>query len=242
MSLQQWAGVPDWDPRATLAVLFTDIIDSTTLARTEGDGEMFDMLARHFEAARNERMMHDAYEIKIIGDAYMVAFRTVDSALRFALNFRADTGDARIAIRIGIHVGPVRIKDDDIYGLMVNYAARLAHVRVPGEEGIFLSNSAKENIEAEYGSNQKLLRFVSVSGANLKGFPPGERVWDVITPSIREARRDRIRAKAEQNQSATSSSTANSLTAPLTRKERRRLNPARWESVVYGRPNDTNKK
>ena len=143
MSLQQWAGVEDWNPRTTLAVLFTDIIDSTTLARTVGDKTMFEMLVNHFNVAREEIVEYDAFEIKIIGDAYMAAFRTADAALQFALHFRAYTGDPRIAIRVGIHVGPVRIKEDDIYGLMVNYAARLSHVQVPGEEGIFISDSAK---------------------------------------------------------------------------------------------------
>ena len=65
-----------------------------------------DSTREHFEAARIKLMLYDAVEIKIIGDAYMAVFRTADDALQFALNFRADTGDPQIAIRVGIHVGP----------------------------------------------------------------------------------------------------------------------------------------
>jgi class 3 adenylate cyclase len=213
MSLQQWAGVEDWNPRTTLAVLFTDIIDSTALARTVGDKAMFEMLVKHFEVAREEIIEYDAREIKIIGDAYMAVFRTADAARQFALNFRADTGDPRISIRAGIDVGQVRIKENDIYGLMVNYAARLSHVRVMGEEGVFLSDSAKQHIEAEYGSTQKAFRFFAVSGASLKGFPTGERIWQVITPEIREAQKKRMRAKADQNRSANATPATN--TAPV---------------------------
>jgi len=209
MSLQQWAGVEDWNPRTTLAVLFTDIIDSTTLARTVGDKTMFEMLVNHFNVAREEIVEYDAFEIKIIGDAYMAAFRTADAALQFALQFRAYTGDPRIAIRVGIHVGPVRIKEDDIYGLMVNYAARLSHVQVPGEEGIFISDSAKANIEAEYGSTQKDFRFRQLGSANLKGFPPGERVWDVVTPEIVKVRTKRNQARADQNKKSNPTTTTN---------------------------------
>jgi hypothetical protein len=109
---------------------------------------------------------------------------------------------------VGIHFGPVRIKDDDIYGLMVNYAARLSHVHVPGEEGIFLSDSAKANIEAEYGNTQTNFGFRQLANATLKGFSSNESVWDVITPEIREARMKRMRAKAQQNQSTAPSPTA----------------------------------
>jgi class 3 adenylate cyclase len=216
MSLQQWAGVEDWNPRTTLVVLFTDIIDSTALARTVGDKTMFEMLDKHFEVARIKLMLYDAVEIKIIGDAYMAVFRTADDALQFALDFRADTGDPRIAIRVGIHVGPVRIKEDDIYGLMVNYAARLSHAQVSGEEGIFISDSAKANIEAEYGSTQKDFRFRQLASANLKGFPPGERVWDVFTPEIVKARIKRNQAKTDPKRSANASPVTNSAPAPTT--------------------------
>jgi class 3 adenylate cyclase len=193
VSLQHWAGVEEWSPRTTLAVLFTDIIDSTKLARTLGDRAMFEMLNKHFEDARIKLMLYDAIEVKTLGDGYMAAFRTADDALQFALNFRAGTGDDRIATRVGVHVGPVRVSENDIDGLVVNYAARLSHVKVPGEEGVFLSNSAKENIEAEHGSTQKDFRFFAVSGANLKGFSTGERVWQVITTEIRNAQKKRIR-------------------------------------------------
>lgn len=197
MSLHEWAGSNECDPRATLAVVFTDIIDSTSLARSVGDKEMFDMLVTHFNSARSFQLSHGGYEIKLIGDAYMVAFRTADAALQFALDFLRDTGDPRIGIRVGIQVGQVRIKDDDIYGLMVNLAARLSHVKVRGEEGVFLSGSAKRDIEAEYGSNQKDMRFLPVERTTLQGFDVREEVWQVITPEIRLARNARMKAKQE---------------------------------------------
>src|ERR1700730_1897616 len=125
MNLQEWAGVDDYDPQANLAIVFTDIIGSTTLARNVGNKEMFEMLVRHFESARFCCNTYGGCEIKLIGDAYMVVFQTADAALQFALMFRENAGDSRIAIRVGIHVGQVRIKDNDIYGLQVNLAERL---------------------------------------------------------------------------------------------------------------------
>jgi len=200
VSLQQWANVSEYDPRATLAIVFTDIIDSTKLARTVGDKNMFDMLVNHFDAARSLCTLHDGFEIKLIGDAYMVVFKSADPALQFALAFRQQTGDPRIDIRVGIHVGQVRIRDDDIYGLQVNLAERLSHMQVPGETGVFVSSSAKRVIESEYGTDHKGLRFLSMSAAKLKGFEVSERegVWQVVTPEIRAARTKRLAEKTRQ--------------------------------------------
>jgi hypothetical protein len=50
----------------------------------------------------------------------MVVFRTAVEALDFAVAFYSDTGDEQIKIRAGIHVGPARIIEDDLFGIMVN--------------------------------------------------------------------------------------------------------------------------
>jgi class 3 adenylate cyclase len=197
-SLHEWAGVTGNGARATLAIVFTDIIDSTDLARELGDATMYEMLVKHFEYARNACDTYNGYEVKLIGDAYMAAFRNADDALQFGKLFWAVTGDSRIAIRVGIHVGQVRIKDNDIYGLQVNLAARLSHVEVRGETGIFVSTSAKRDIESEYGSGQKDVRFGGPLPVRLKGFDGREGVWQVITEEIMRARRKRQIAKREE--------------------------------------------
>jgi len=198
-ALQRWAGV-DADEPVMLAVVFTDIVDSTTLARTVGDRAMFDMLVRHFDSARRHREVCHGYEIKLIGDAYMVAFRSASAALKFALLFRQDTGDSRIVIRAGIHVGQVRIKDNDIYGLMVNYASRLQHVL--SNEGVFVSDFVKREVESERGSEQTDVEFLRVGAKLFRSFRADEVIWRIETPEIHEARLRRIdaelRARAKQ--------------------------------------------
>jgi len=196
--LQQWAGVHGDHPRVSLAVVFTDIIDSTDLAVSVGDAVMFDLLVKHFDSAREIAHELGGFEIKLIGDAFMVAFRTVDAALNFARRFMANTGDPRITIRVGIDRGEVRIKDDDIYGLMVNYASRLSGVPVRGKDGIFVSTSVKRGIESEYGADQKDIRFELVSAATLKGFSEKEEVWQVLTPEVGAARTARMKAYTEK--------------------------------------------
>jgi class 3 adenylate cyclase len=195
--LHQWAGVDGDGEPVTRTVVFTDIIDSTILAGSVGDREMFDMLIHHFSQARSLSSVYNGREIKLIGDSYMAAFRTPALALQFALAFRQNTGDPRIGIRVGIHVGSVRIWEGDIYGLMVNYASRLCHIKVSGDEGIFLSLAAKKDIQSEYGKTPQDFMLSRLLPTQLQGFGR-EEVWQVITREMRVARAAKIAKQGKE--------------------------------------------
>jgi len=135
----------------TLALVFTDIVGSTDLAVKNGDKKWIEILMQHFRQARQLKEACNGCEIKPIGDAYMVAFRTAADAFQFAWQFYNDTGHPQIQIRVAINVGQVRIVENDIYGLMVNYTSRVQHL-LPGL-GIMLSDVAKNDIVAELGKD-----------------------------------------------------------------------------------------
>jgi class 3 adenylate cyclase len=120
-TLEQWAG-GSYSP---IALLLTDIIGSTNFIKTHGNFAWLEPLRRHFGRAREIRDRFEGREIKLIGDAYMVAFKTADKALQFARELIVNTGDSEIFIRAAIHVGDVWIFENDIYGVMVNFTARL---------------------------------------------------------------------------------------------------------------------
>ena|SRR5215472_4021579 len=69
--LVQWAG----NPRATLAIIFTDILDSTATARTLGDEAMRRVLESH--SARSHQLIadHAGRWIKSLGDGDLAVFR-----------------------------------------------------------------------------------------------------------------------------------------------------------------------
>lgn len=192
VDLKSWAGIENDGDGVTLAVAFTDIMDSTKLANTVGNQAMFAFLRKHFERARVHCSSHRGFEIKLIGDGYMAAFRTAADALQFALAFRQDTGDPQISIRVGIDQGKVRIWENDIYGLMVNFAARLLHSNLKDEEGIYISNAAQREILSEYGKSPEGFRVVPLGRSRpMKGFNSSEPVYQVVTPDLRRARQAR---------------------------------------------------
>jgi adenylate cyclase len=187
-TLEQWLGVSK--RKVTLAIVFTDIVGSTKLGLELGDDKWIDVLIKHFEQARDLIKAFDCYEIKIIGDSFMVVFRTADEALKFALAFQENTGDSRIRIRVGIHVGAVRIIENDIYGSAVNFTARV--VGWPREEWIALSNYAKTEIESAWGTEAPV-EFVKLT-PKIKNYPKREPLWGVVRktpPTTKEAEPER---------------------------------------------------
>lgn len=159
------------------ALVFTDIVDSTTLANELRDEKWIELLKKHFDQARLLMAKHSHHEIKIIGDSFMVVFHSASDALDFALDLYEDTGDYRIKIRAGIHVGSAAIVDDDMFGIMVNYTKRIESTENPS--GIKVSDFAKTEIDnkGRHGG----LRFRSVS-VKFKGFSAPQLTWWVIDP------------------------------------------------------------
>lgn len=163
-TLEQWAGPARADQArklTQLTVLFTDIIGSTAICNDLGDKRWIEMLINHFASARRLLQRFDCYEIKIIGDSFMVAFKNAVDALQFASAFLHDTGDEQIKIRAGIHAGAARIIGNDLYGGMVNYASRVMSWH--REEGIALSDNAKDQVENEEGAAEARKLFIRVS-------------------------------------------------------------------------------
>ncbi len=171
---QVWAGAA----KTTLAVVFTDIVGSTALGNEIGDEAMAEMREGHFRQGRGLIHKHRGYEIKTIGDAFMVAFHTAGQALDFALDLSADTGHERVKIRAGIHVGAVRIEEEDAFGAVVTYAARVVSW-ARGPE-IWLSGRVKQDIDQEQAKAHQYLRWMEHPDCELRGFPGKHALWSIM--------------------------------------------------------------
>jgi len=172
-SFREWAG----SDRMTLAIVFTDIVDSTLLAHELGNEGMAQVRLAHFKRARKLIDRLNGYEIKTVGDEFMVAFHTSIDALDFALELHGETGDPRVRIRVGINVGPVSVEKQDAHGTTVNYAARVMSMAEAG--GVWLSNEAKNHVDQEKATRHGSLHWQKHPDCVLKGFPGQHQLWSV---------------------------------------------------------------
>src|SRR5688572_15733249 len=103
-------------PSGTVTFLFTDIEGSTKLAQ-EHPKEMPELLARHNEILNESIETHHGFVFRIVGDSFSAAFNTASDALSAALDAQRKLQNeswspAPIKVRMGIHTGTAKLKDN----------------------------------------------------------------------------------------------------------------------------------
>ncbi|OXM42847.1 adenylate/guanylate cyclase domain-containing protein [Amycolatopsis alba] len=127
--------LPDEDLEARTEVVgFVDMVGYTRLTRQVGEDELTDILDR-FESVASEVVAdHHGRIVKMIGDEVLfVADSAVDGAeIALALSERADADETLPAVRAGLASGRILSRFGDVYGSVVNLAARLTSTARPG--------------------------------------------------------------------------------------------------------------
>jgi class 3 adenylate cyclase len=163
------------DPdRMLTTLLFTDIVDSTTIAAAKGDRRWRDALDQHHGIVRTQLERYAGREISTTGDGFFGAFDRPAAAVRCALAAVEAMPSAGLEIRAGIHTGEVEVRGSDLGGLAVHIAARIAAQARGGE--VLVSSTVKDLLA---GSG---LTFEDRLEHELKGVPGTWRLF-AATPA-----------------------------------------------------------
>jgi class 3 adenylate cyclase len=120
--------------RSLLTVLFTDIVNATVRAARMGDARWRDLLAAHDQAVRAEIARFGGREVKTIGDAFLVTFEGPPSTgVRCARAIAEAVRELGLEVRAGMHTGECEIIGDDVGGMAIHIAARVAGLAAPSE-------------------------------------------------------------------------------------------------------------
>jgi class 3 adenylate cyclase len=128
--------------RMLATLLFTDIVNSTTLAAELGDGRWRDVLDQHHALVRREIERFGGREVSTTGDGFFASFDRPVAAVRCALAATEAVPPLGVRIRAGIHIGEVEVRGSDLGGLAVHIAARIA--AAAGESEVLVSSTVKE--------------------------------------------------------------------------------------------------
>jgi class 3 adenylate cyclase/pimeloyl-ACP methyl ester carboxylesterase len=151
-------------PERTLeAVLFTDLVESTRRAADLGDAQWKLLLDRHDNASRAAVTRCGGRLVKSTGDGVLALFPSAGAAVRAADRLREHLAVDGLEIRVGVHVGDVDHRGDDVSGLAVHVAARVMAAAGAGE--LLVSPSVVAAVAGEAG------HFESAGRYDLKGVP-----------------------------------------------------------------------
>jgi len=115
------------------AVLFTDIVGSTTIAAEMGNTRWGELVSRHHRLIRREIRRFGGREQDTAGDGFFVAFERPVDAIRCAVAAANAVRELGIEIRAGVSFGQLEMVEGKAAGLIVNTAARVMSVAGPGE-------------------------------------------------------------------------------------------------------------
>ena len=166
-------------PDGTVAILFSDIEDSTVLTEKLGDEEWLRVLREHNAIFREQISRHEGYEVKSQGDGFMLAFPDPCEALECAIEVQRafaererDGSGESLRVRIGLHTGEVISEEGDYFGKNVILAARIAAQAVGGE--ILVSEELRAAASSGNGNG---LRFDEGRELELKGLAGSHLVF-----------------------------------------------------------------
>ncbi len=164
-----------------LTVLFTDVVGSTSFFERFGDTAGLAMVHRHAELAASIVQQHDGSVIKTIGDSVMAEFPGPGSAVHAAVEIEQQLLELnltlpqhkRVELRIGIHTGVGFRKGNDVFGDVVNVAARITKRTAAAQ--ILISRAVREAISEESDLSCQWLSKLTIDGRTEK-----EDIFEVI--------------------------------------------------------------
>ncbi len=110
--------------RIIAALMFTDLVASTERASLLGDSQWKSVLDRHDRSVRAAVGSCGGTVVKTTGDGVLALLPSAGAAMRAAERIRDTLAADGLAVRIGIHVGDIDRRGDDISGVGVHIAAR----------------------------------------------------------------------------------------------------------------------
>jgi class 3 adenylate cyclase len=122
----------DFD-RVLITVLITDIVDSTRRVAEIGDRAWRILLDRHNDATRYQIKRFGGSEFGNRGDGFLGIFDSPARAVRCAAAIADTIKPLGISVRCGVHVGEVHLGHEEISGITIHIATRIAAEARPGE-------------------------------------------------------------------------------------------------------------
>ncbi len=156
------------------AILFADIVGYSAMMQEDEQGAVEKV--NHFREVLE--IISSELNGKIIqyyGDGCLLLFNSSTDAAEFAKLLQSDLNeDPQVPVRIGIHMGDVLLHHGNVFGDVVNIAARIQALAPPG--GIYISEMVYRNIVNKQG-----LDCLFIKEEALKNIKEPLKIYELLT-------------------------------------------------------------
>lgn len=164
--------------------MLTDMVGFSTLTQRD-ERQALRMLREQDRLVLPIIRKYQGRKVKSLGDGYLVEFGSALGAVKCAIQVQDSVhthnireGEDGFELRIGIHLGDVVHRDQDVFGDAVNIASRIQPLADPG--GICVSRQVYDQV-----ANKLDVRFVSSGIPELKNITTPIEVYKIEVPSAR---------------------------------------------------------
>ena len=171
--------------RKLTAILAADVAGYSRLMGADEEGTLRTLTA-HRAVIDGLIAEHHGRVVGAAGDSVLADFASAVDAVKCAVEIQqalgeknAEVADARkMEFRIGVNLGDVIVKGDDIFGDGVNVAARLEGIADPG--GICISRSTRDQVR-----DKLPFTLEDMGEHNVKNIARPVRVFRVLLPAVK---------------------------------------------------------
>lgn len=167
--------------------MFADMTDSTKLYESLGNTMAIEVVSQCINTLIEVVANHRGRVIKTIGDEVMCTFPVVTQAAMAASDMHmkvrtlAEQGDTEMQVKVGVHYGTVIEEDNDIFGDVVNVAARVASLAKPDQ--ILVTEQVKDAMPKELHATLRYFDNVDLKGKS-EIFDVYEVIWEVSDMTV----------------------------------------------------------
>jgi class 3 adenylate cyclase/pimeloyl-ACP methyl ester carboxylesterase len=162
---------PPQSDRVLATVLFTDLVDSTPRVARMGDRRWRELIVTHDALVTEELDRYRGRAVKFTGDGVLATFDGPARAIRCAFAIRDTLRALGLDVRAGLHTGEIELTGDDVAGIAVHTAQRVASLAGSGE--VLVSRTVADLLA---GSD---FDFDDKGEYSLKGVPGAWRLFSV---------------------------------------------------------------
>ncbi len=166
-------------PGDLLTIAFVDLEGFTTFASRVGDDELRQLLRGFHGLVREQLSRHGGFEVKQLGDGFMLAFSNPATAVACAADIQravvpwaADSTTA-ILVSVGLNSGDAIREGDDFFGHTVNVASRIADRASGGQ--VLISEATRLA-----AGPVETVRFEDRGMRKLRGISQRRRLFEVV--------------------------------------------------------------
>ena len=176
---QELAAAFQPSPQGNVTIMFTDVQGFTRLLGSLDHEEGHELVHVHSWTVRECVQRKGGYEVKALGDGFMLVFPTARQAVHCAVDIQRALAEynrehphRQLLVRIGINSGDTFRHREDYFGPAVSMAARVVAKAHGGQ--ILLTDTSRELAGSLEGVD-----YVERGRFQMRGFPGRHRLYEV---------------------------------------------------------------